>query len=207
MNAACSRLATAPLQSYPAKGFEVAGKMNQASNQIRSTTILSVRRDGQVAMGGDGQVTLGDSVVKSDAVKVRRLYKGKVVAGFAGSAADAFALLERFEAKLEEFKGATKRAAIELAKDWRTDRSLRRLESLLAVADSESSLIIGGSGDVIEPTDGVVAIGSGGVSAMSAARALLAHTKLSAAQIVETSLKIAGEINVYANGHITLETL
>ncbi len=181
--------------------------MTNAANRIRSTTILSVRRDGQVAMGGDGQVTLGDSVVKSDAVKVRRLYKGRVVAGFAGSAADAFALLERFEAKLEEYKGATKRAAIELAKDWRTDRSLRRLESLLAVADSEASLIIGGSGDVIEPTDGVVAIGSGGVPAMSAARALLAHTKLSAEQIVETSLKIAGEINVYANEHITVETL
>ncbi len=181
--------------------------MAKPTNRIRSTTILSVRRDGQVAMGGDGQVTLGDAVVKSDAVKVRRLYKGKVVAGFAGSAADAFALLDRFEAKLEEFKGATKRAAIELAKDWRTDRSLRRLESLLAVADSEASLIIGGSGDVIEPTDGVLAIGSGGVSAMSAARALLAHTKLSAPQIVEAALKIAGQINVYTNEHITVETL
>jgi ATP-dependent HslUV protease subunit HslV len=181
--------------------------MASQNNRIRSTTILSVRREGQVAMGGDGQVTLGDAIVKSDAVKIRRLYKGKVVAGFAGSAADAFALLERFEAKLEEFKGATKRAAIELAKDWRTDRSLRRLESLLAVADSEASLIIGGSGDVIEPTDGVVAIGSGGVSAMSAARALLAHTKLPAAQIVESALKIAGQINIYANEHITVETL
>lgn len=181
--------------------------MHNQTPRIRSTTILSVRRDGQVAMGGDGQVTMGDAVVKSDAVKVRRLHKGKVVAGFAGSAADAFALLERFEAKLEEFKGATKRAAIELAKDWRTDRSLRRLESLLAVADSEASLIIGGSGDVIEPTDGILAIGSGGVCAMSAARALLAHTSMTAAQIVETALKIAGRINVYANENITMETL
>lgn len=181
--------------------------MSRPESRFRSTTILSVRRDGQVALGGDGQVTLGDAVVKDDAVKVRRLYKGKVLAGFAGSAADAFALLERFESKLEEFKGATKRAAIELAKDWRTDRSLRRLESLLAVADSEASLIIGGSGDVIEPRDGVLAIGSGGVSAMSAARALLVHTKMPAAQIVETALKIAGQINIYANEHISVETL
>jgi ATP-dependent HslUV protease subunit HslV len=174
---------------------------------MRSTTILSVRRDGQVAVGGDGQVTLGDSILKGDAVKVRRLYKGKVLTGFAGSAADAFALLERFEAKLEEFKGNTRRAAIELAKDWRTDKALRRLESLLAVADAEAGLIIGGSGDVIEPTDGILAIGSGGSCALAAARALLAHTSMSAAQIVEAGLKIAGEINVYTNQHITVETL
>ena len=181
--------------------------MTPPFSRFRSTTILSVRRGGQVALGGDGQVTLGDAVVKDDAVKIRRLYKGKVLAGFAGSAADAFALLERFEGKLEEFKGATKRAAIELAKDWRTDRTLRRLESLLAVADSEVSLIIGGGGDVIEPSDGVLAIGSGGVSAMSAARALLANTEMPAAQIVETALKIAGRINVYANENITIEQL
>jgi ATP-dependent HslUV protease subunit HslV len=174
---------------------------------MRSTTILSVRRDGQVAVGGDGQVTLGDSILKGDAVKVRRLYKGKVLTGFAGSAADAFALLERFEAKLEEFKGNTRRAAIELAKDWRTDKALRRLESLLAVADAESGLIIGGSGDVIEPTDGILAIGSGGSCALAAARALLANTSMSAAQIVEAGLKIAGEINVYTNQHVTVETL
>ncbi len=174
---------------------------------IRSTTILSVRRDGQVAVGGDGQVTLGDSILKGDAVKVRRLYKGKVLTGFAGSAADAFALLERFEAKLEEFKGNTRRAAIELAKDWRTDKALRRLESLLAVADAEAGLIIGGSGDVIEPTDGILALGSGGSCALAAARALLAHTSMSAAEIVEAGLKIAGEINVYTNQHITVETL
>lgn len=181
--------------------------MNSGSQRIRSTTILSVRRDGKVAMGGDGQVTLGDSILKSDAVKVRRLYKGKVLAGFAGSAADAFALLERFEGKLDEFKGNTKRAAIELAKDWRTDRALRRLESLLAVADESTSLIIGGNGDVIEPTDGILAIGSGGTCALSASRALINHTKLGACEIVEAALRIAGEINVYANRNITVESL
>ncbi|MCB9853843.1 MAG: ATP-dependent protease subunit HslV [Phycisphaerales bacterium] len=175
--------------------------------RFRSTTILSVRRDGQVSMGGDGQVTLGDSIVKADAVKVRRLHKDKVLAGFAGSAADAFALLDRFEGKLEEFKGNTRRAAIELAKDWRTDRVLRRLESLLAVADSETSLIIGGNGDVIEPSDGIIAIGSGGTCALAATRALLQHTSLSAQQIVEAGLAIAGEINVYANDRITVFSL
>lgn len=181
--------------------------MTRDNGRIRSTTILSVRRDGTVAMGGDGQVTLGDSIVKSDAVKIRRLYKGQVLAGFAGSAADAFALLERFEGKLDEFKGNTKRAAIELAKEWRTDRVLRRLESLLAVADGQTSLIIGGNGDVIEPTDGILAIGSGGTCALAAARALVAHTKLSSREITEAALGIAGEINIYANQHITVETL
>lgn len=181
--------------------------MHDNSKRIRSTTIVSVRRDAEVAMGGDGQVTLGDSIVKADAVKVRRLYKGAVLSGFAGSAADAFALLERFEGKLEAFKGNTRRAAIELAKDWRTDKALRRLESLLAVADAESSLIIGGNGDVIEPTDGIIAIGSGGNCALAATRALLAHTSLSAKEIVETALKIAGEINVYTNQNSTVETL
>jgi len=181
--------------------------MRRAAERIRSTTILTVRRDGRVALGGDGQVTLGDSVVKHDAVKVRRLGGGSVLAGFAGSAADAFALLERFEARLEKHPGNLKRAAIELAKEWRTDRALRRLESLLAVADKTSSLIIGGAGDVIEPTDGVAGIGSGGVAATSAARALLAHSTLSAGQIVEAALKIAGEINIYANERITVEEL
>ena len=175
--------------------------------RFRSTTILSVRREGQVAMGGDGQVTLGDSIVKADAVKVRWLHKDKVLAGFAGSAADAFALLDRFEGKLEEFKGNTRRAAIELAKDWRTDRVLRRLESLLAVADAETSLIIGGNGDVIEPSDGIIAIGSGGVCALAATRALLRHTSLDAKGIVEAGLTIAGEINVYANERITVFSL
>jgi ATP-dependent HslUV protease subunit HslV len=181
--------------------------MNRRANRIRSTTILSVRRDNQVAMGGDGQVTLGDSVLKADAVKVRKLYKGKVLAGFAGAAADAFALLERFESKLEEFKGNTKRAAIELAKDWRTDRALRRLESLLAVSDSETSLIIGGNGDVIEPTDGILAIGSGGSCALAAARALLKHSQMDAAQIVSAALNIAGDINIHTNQNITVEKL
>lgn len=158
-------------------------------------------------MGGDGQVTLGDSIVKADAVKVRKLYKDKVLAGFAGSAADAFALLDRFEGKLEEFKGNTRRAAIELAKDWRTDRVLRRLESLLAVADSDTSLIIGGNGDVIEPSDGIIAIGSGGTCALAATRALLEHTALDARSVVEAGLRIAGEINVYANDRITVFSL
>lgn len=158
-------------------------------------------------MGGDGQVTFGDSVLKADAVKIRRLHKDRVLAGFAGSAADAFALLERFEGKLDEFKGNTKRAAIELAKDWRTDRVLRRLESLLAVADREVSLIIGGNGDVIEPSDGILAIGSGGSCALAAARALVGHTEMNAESIVETALKIAGAINIYSNQNVTVEKL
>ena len=174
---------------------------------IRSTTILSVRRDGAVALGGDGQVTLGETALKHDAVKIRRLADGNVLVGFAGSAGDAFALLERFETRLKDFSGSVKRAAIELAKDWRTDRVLRRLESLLAVADRTTSLIISGSGDVIEPTDGVVSIGSGGPYAASAARALLRHTALSAEQIVRESLTIAGEMCIYSNTHITVETL
>jgi len=181
--------------------------MTTQRERIRSTTILCVRRDGKVAMGGDGQVTLGDSIMKADAVKIRRLYKNKVLAGFAGAAADAFALLERFEGKLEEFKGSTKRAAIELAKDWRKDRVLRRLESLLAVADGECGLILGGNGDVIEPSDGILAIGSGASCALAAARALTQHTKLGAEEIVESSLRIAGGINIYTNQQITVEAL
>jgi len=173
----------------------------------KSTTILSVRRDGQVALGGDGQVTLGNTVAKHDAVKVRRLAGGRVLTGFAGSAADAFALLERFEKKLSEFPENTRRAVIELAKEWRTDRVLRRLEAMLAVADKTTSLIVSGAGDVIEPTDGVIGIGSGGVYALSAAKALLAHSNLSAKEIVEASLKIAGEVCIYTNGNIRVETL
>jgi len=174
---------------------------------FRSTTILTVRRDGRVALGGDGQVSLGNSIVKHDAVKIRRLAGGRVLAGFAGSAADAFALLDRFEAKLDHCKGNIKRAAIELAKDWRTDRALRRLESLLAVADADTSLMIGGSGDVIEPSDGVIGLGSGGDCAVAAARALLGHSMLAARQIVEEALKIAGGISVFANQVITVEEL
>jgi ATP-dependent HslUV protease subunit HslV len=173
----------------------------------KSTTILSVRRNGQVALGGDGQVTLGNVVAKHDAVKVRRLAGGRVLAGFAGSAADAFALIERFEKKLAEFPDNTRRAVIELAKDWRTDRVLRRLEAMLAVADQSTSLVVSGAGDVIEPSDGVIGIGSGGPYALSAAKALLAHSTLSAKEIVEASLKIAGDVCIYTNGNIRVETL
>jgi ATP-dependent HslUV protease subunit HslV len=175
--------------------------------RIRSTTILSVRRGEQVALGGDGQVTLGNTVAKHDAVKIRRLGGGKVLTGFAGSAADAFALLERFEKKLAEFPDNTRRAVIELAKEWRTDRVLRRLEAMLAVADRTSSLMVSGSGDVIEPSDGVLAIGSGGPYALSAAKALLEHSQLDAKQIVEASLKIAGEVCIYSNTNLKVETL
>jgi len=173
----------------------------------RSTTILAVRRGRQVAMGGDGQVTLGDVAVKHDAVKIRRLAEGSVLCGFAGSAADALALLERFEAKLGEAKSNIRRAAIELAKEWRTDRVLRRLEALLAVADRTTLLIISGSGDVIEPTDGVIGIGSGGPYAACAAKVLLKHTKLDAAAIVRSALETAGEYCIYTNTNITVEVL
>src|SRR3954451_24517763 len=173
----------------------------------RSTTILSVRREGQVALGGDGQVTLGNTVAKHDATKVRRLAGGKVLAGFAGSAADAFALLERVEKKLAEDPDNPRRAVIELAKEWRTDRVLRRLEAMLAVADRTASLIVSGAGDVIEPTDGLIGIGSGGAYATAAAKALLTHSKLSAREIVESALKIAGEICIYTNTNIKVETL
>lgn len=181
--------------------------MNPPDNTIRSTTILSVRRDGVTAIGGDGQVTLSQTAVKHDTNKIRRLCGGKVLCGFAGSAADAFALLDRFDKKLEEFKGNIRRAAIELAKDWRTDRVLRRLESLLAAVDAETSLIIGGSGDVIEPTDGVMGIGSGGMYAVAAARALLKHSKLPAPDVVREALLITADICVYTNDKLTIETL
>ncbi len=174
---------------------------------IRSTTILVVRRDGRTAIGGDGQVTLGQTALKHDACKIRRLSGGKVLCGFAGSAADSFALLERFEKKLEEFKGNMRRAAIELAKDWRTDRLLRRLESLLAAADAQTSLIVSGDGNVIEPGDGVIGIGSGGMYAAAAARALLRHSAIPADDIVRESLKIAAEICVYTNDRLTVEVL
>ena len=173
----------------------------------RSTTILSVRRGDQVALGGDGQVTLGAVVAKHDAVKIRRIGGGKVLTGFAGSAADAFALLERFEKKLAEHPDNTRRAVIELAKEWRTDRVLRRLEAMLAVVDHSTSLIVSGAGDVIEPTDGIIGIGSGGAFAVSAAKALLAHSSLGANEIVEAALKIAGEICIYTNQNIKVETL
>ena len=171
------------------------------------TTILSVRREGQVVLGGDGQVSLGNTVMKGNARKVRRLYKNQVIAGFAGGTADAFTLFERFEAKLEAHNGQLVRAAVELAKDWRTDRALRRLEALLAVADKEASLIITGNGDVIQPEDDLIAIGSGGPFAQAAARALLENTQLDARSNVEKGLHIAGDICVFTNQNHTIETL
>ncbi|MDC0088572.1 ATP-dependent protease subunit HslV [Porticoccaceae bacterium] len=175
--------------------------------QYRGTTILSVRRNGKVVIGGDGQVSLGNTIMKGNARKVRRLYQDKVIAGFAGGTADAFTLFERFEAKLEQHQGNLTRAAVELAKDWRTDRILRKLEALLAVADSEASLIITGNGDVIQPEDDLIAIGSGGPFAQSAARALLDNTEMSARDIVEQGLKIAGDICIYTNHNRTIEEL
>jgi len=175
--------------------------------QYRGTTILSVRRGNQVAIGGDGQVTLGDKVMKGNARKVRRLYSDKVLAGFAGGTADAFTLFERFEGKLEEYRGNLTRAAVELAKEWRTDKALRRLEALLAVADASASLIISGNGDVIEPEQGIMAIGSGGSYAQAAARAILENTELSAQEITDKALRIAADICIYTNQNITLETL
>jgi len=176
-------------------------------DQYHGTTILSVRRGAHVALGGDGQVTLGNIVIKSTARKVRRLYQEKVLAGFAGATADAFTLFERFESKLEKHQGHLLRSAVELAKDWRTDRMLRRLEAMLAVADHEYTLILTGNGDVLEPELGIAAIGSGGAYAQSAARALLENTELSATEIVKRSLTIAGEICIYSNQNHTIETL
>lgn len=176
-------------------------------DQYRGTTIVSVRRGNSVCIGGDGQVSLGNTVMKGNARKVRRLYKDQVIAGFAGGTADAFTLFERFEAKLEAHQGHLVRAAVELAKDWRTDRMLRRLEALLAVADSKSSLIITGNGDVIEPEDDLIAIGSGGPYAQSAAKALLLNTDFGARDIVEKSLEIAADICIYTNHNRTIEEL
>jgi ATP-dependent HslUV protease subunit HslV len=175
--------------------------------QFHGTTIVSVRRGAQVALGGDGQVTLGNVVIKQGARKVRRLYQDRVIAGFAGGTADAFTLFERFEAKLEKHSGNLLRAAVELAKDWRTDRMLRRLEAMLAVADREHSLVITGSGDVLEPEYGLIAIGSGGAYAQAAARALLENTEMDAETIVRKSLAIAGDICIYTNQHHSVETL
>jgi ATP-dependent HslUV protease subunit HslV len=176
-------------------------------DSYHGTTIVSVRRGREVAIGGDGQVTLGNIVVKGSARKVRKLYKDQVLAGFAGATADAFTLFERFEAKLEKHQGQLARAAIELTKDWRTDRVLRRLEAMLAVADRDCSLIITGNGDVLEPEHGIVAIGSGGAFAQAAARALYEHTTLGASDIVKKSLEIAGDLCIYTNQHHTIETL
>lgn len=175
--------------------------------ELHATTILTIRHDGRVAMGGDGQVTLGTAVMKADAVKIRRLAGGSVLCGFAGGSADAFALLERFEAKLKDYPANVPRAATELAKEWRTDRALRRLEALLAVADARHSLLVSGTGDVIQPTDGIIGIGSGGNYAIAVARALLKHSSLSAAGIVHEALTIASEIDIYTNNNIVVEEL
>jgi ATP-dependent HslUV protease subunit HslV len=178
-----------------------------AVTTIRSTTILAVRHKGGVAIGGDGQVTLGNVVMKSDAHKIRRLHNGKVITGFAGASADAFALLERFEAKLKDHQGSVPRAATELAKDWRMDRNLRRLEAMLIAVDAECLLMVSGTGDVIQPTDGVAAIGSGGAYALAAARALMVHSTLKAAEITRAALEIAGEICIYTNRNIEVHEL
>lgn len=175
--------------------------------KLRATTILSVRHGNQVAIGGDGQVTLGDAVMKGDAMKIRPLLGGQVITGFAGGSADAFALLERFEAKLKDYPGNVPRAATELAKDWRTDRALRRLEAMIIVVDKANSLLVSGIGDVIQPTDGVLGIGSGGNYAVAAARALVAHSSLSAGEIVRAALEIAAGIDIYTNTNITVQEL
>ena len=175
--------------------------------KIHATTILTVRTETSVAMGGDGQVTLGTVVMKADALKIRKLINGTVLCGFAGGSADAFALMERFEAKLKDYPSNIPRAATELAREWRTDRALRRLEALLTVSDKEHTLLVSGTGDVIQPTDGIVGIGSGGSYAIAAARALRTHTKMTAAEIVREALKIAGEIDIYTNTNIVVEEI
>ena len=174
---------------------------------FHATTVISVRKDGKVALGGDGQVTLGTTIMKKSATKVRRLAEGRVIAGFAGSVSDAFALFDRFEGKLNEFNKSLVRAAVELGKEWRTDKYLRNLEALLAVCDAEVSLIISGSGEVIQPDDGIIAIGSGGPYALAAARSLMKHSSLDAEGIVREALTVAAEICIYTNSNITVETL
>lgn len=178
-----------------------------SSEQMHGTTICCVEKDGKIAMAGDGQVTLGQTVMKGNATKVRKIYENRVVAGFAGSTADAFTLLELFESKLQTYAGNLMRSAVELAKDWRTDKMLRRLEAMMIVTDGKKMLLVSGNGDVIEPQDGVLSIGSGGSYAAAAAKALISNTKLSAKEIVEKSLRIAGEICIYTNQEITIEEI
>ncbi len=181
--------------------------MSRSHEKMHGTTVLSVRHKDRVAMGADGQVTLGNSVMKHGAHKVRRIYHDSILAGFAGSAADGFALLTRFESRLEEFNGNLERAAVELARDWRTDRILRRLEALLVVASAERTFLLSGTGDLIEPDDGVVAVGSGGTCALAAARALVAHTEMTAREITEAALRIAADIDIYTNDRLLIEEL
>ena len=180
--------------------------MNKTA-RIRSTTILSVRRDGKLAMGGDGQVTMGESIMKQKARKIRRLFNEKVIAGFAGSTADALSLFSRFEQKLEEYHGNLSRSVVELAKDWRTDRALRHLEALLLVADAKNTYLLSGNGDVIEPDDGIVAIGSGGPFALAAARALVKHTEMPAKEVVQEAMLIAGQICIFTNDQVVIEEI
>src|SRR6059036_1066869 len=181
--------------------------MRKQSNRIRSTTVLLVRKDGRVALAGDGQVTLGETIMKASAKKVRRLYNDSILAGFAGATADAFSLLTRFESKLEQYHGNLEHAAIELSKEWRTDKVLRHLEALLVVADEKSSFLLSGNVDVISPDDGILAIGSGGSYALAAARALITHTQLSAREVALEAMRIAGEICIYSNSNIVVEEL
>src|SRR2546426_9175577 len=181
--------------------------MPRETPSIRSTTVLLVRKDGQVALAGDGQVTLGETIMKASAKKVRRLYNDSILAGFAGATADAFSLLTRFESKLEQYHGNLERAAIELSKEWRTDKILRHLEALLVVADDKSSFLLSGNGDVISPDDGLLAIGSGGSYALAAARALVANTELSAREVAAEAMRIAGEICIYSNSNVIVEEL
>ena len=181
--------------------------MKENRRQMQGTTVLCVRRDAKVVVAADGQVTMGDSVVKHNAKKIRRLFNDKILAGFAGSTADSLSLFTRFENKLQEFHGNLPRAAVELAKEWRTDRSLRHLEALLVVADGKSTFLLSGNGDVFEPDDGICAIGSGGPYALAAARALLKHTKLGAKDIAQEAMRIAGEICIFTNANVTLEEL
>lgn len=189
------------------KSKSSAHRSRSSTPLIRSTTVLAVRKEDKVVLAADGQVTLGNTVMKSNARKVRRLYNDRILAGFAGSTADAFSLFSRFEAKLEQFQGQLSRAAVELAKDWRTDKYLRHLEALLLVVDSKSTLVISGTGDLIEPEDGLMAIGSGGPYALAAARALSSHTDLSAREIASEAMKIAGEICIYTNTTLVIEEL
>jgi ATP-dependent HslUV protease subunit HslV len=181
--------------------------MSRSHEKMHGTTLLSVRHKDRVAMGADGQVTLGNSVMKHGAHKVRRIYRDSILAGFAGSAADGFTLLTRFESRLEEFNGNLERAAVELARDWRSDRILRRLEALLVVASAERTFLLSGTGDLIEPDDGVVAVGSGGTCALAAARALVAHTEMTAREITEAALRIAADIDIYTNDRLLIEEL
>src|SRR5436309_8389497 len=196
------------LTNLNASSYSAVSLMSkQRSPQVRSTTVLLVRRDGRVALAGDGQVTVGETVMKANARKVRRLYNDKILAGFAGATGDAFSLLTRFEGKLEQYHGNLERAAIELSKEWRTDKVLRHLEALLVVADEKTSFLLSGNGDVISPDDGVLAIGSGGSYALAAARALMTHTEMSAREIAREAMRIAGEICIYSNTNIVVEEL